>query len=176
MVEYKKIRLVLSSHGKSDTRYGDAIPTKNELYYNSLLHINDVRRIMQQFASRLIHDSYIHDWTKMEYIDKFHKDFHDARVHKIPFTKLEWYNLHILNENHHIYDIYKSYPEKIDFIDLVDVIHLCADWVASGKVRSESHTFKFDPEKFDVNIIKDILWYSFLNTLKKMDSATILSK
>lgn len=162
-----KLLLTQTKQYRNDTRVKDfTLPTKDELFMGSLLHSKDVQLIYTRFmVQSLSSDVFHHDYTKFVYIDLFHKAMSD-KIDGKAFEENHWYKIHLKSEPHHAFD-YKG-TEKLD---LTHIIHLCADWIAAGKSRSEDGKFdtKFISQKKD---IKEILFLAFRNTLKKMDEMT----
>lgn len=114
----------------ADTRSAEHEVTKEELLYNSEQHIGDVRQAMRYFAERLLAIAEKHDWTKIDGIDQFHKDFQQVQQHGGNFKELPWHRRHVAEERHHLTDCVP------DDVNLFDVLERIADITMAGMARS----------------------------------------
>ena len=116
----------------ADTRSAEHEVTKEELLYSSEQHIGDVRQAMRYFAERLLAVAEKHDWTKIDGIDQFHKDFHQIQQWGGNFKELPWHRRHVAEERHHLTD------RVPDDVNLFDVLERAADITMAGMARSGS--------------------------------------
>ena len=154
---------------KADTRHVDSIPTKEDLMNNSKIHIKDVNGIwdamLRDYTKNEVRK---HDWTKIRYGNKFHKDFLSRINDKTDFLEGAWWAIHIRRERHHIFD-YKG-KEKLT---LLDGVHMCVDWISAGKARSKDGSFeKKKLNEIGEQEVKDLLFEMLLNQLDFIDSKT----
>ena len=132
----------------ADTRSADHMVTKEELYQQSESHISDVANVGKMLAKKLIDQTYAHDYTKIDYIDEFHKDF-VAGQNGAKFKSLPWWQIH-LTERHHLND---SVP---DDVNLIDVLEMVIDCTVAGLARSG--------EVYDITIPNEVLVKAINNT------------
>jgi len=137
----------------ADTRTSDHIISRDELEKSTVMHISDVAKAMRWFADRLEEAGEKHDWTKMEYMDEFYKQFHNAQLNGN--WGHGWYDeIHVVKERHHIND------RCPDDVDLFDVLEQIADGVMAGMARSG----KYRNEPIDPSVLKK----AYENTIKKL--------
>lgn len=136
----------------ADTRSAEYEVTKEELLYNSEQHIGDVRQAMRYFAERLLAIAEKHDWTKIDGIDQFHKDFQQTQQHGAKFEELPWYRRHVAEERHHLTD------RVPDDVNLFDVLERVADITMAGMARSGS--------VFSDSLPPDVLLKAYQNTIE----------
>lgn len=136
----------------ADTRSADHEVTKEELLYNSEQHIGDVRQAMRYFAERLLATAEKHDWTKIDGIDQFHKDFQQVQQHGGNFKELPWYRRHVAEERHHLTD------RVPDDVNLFDVLERIADITMAGMARNGS--------VFPDSLPPDVLLKAYQNTIE----------
>lgn len=136
----------------ADTRSADHEVTKEELLYNSEQHIGDVRQAMRYFAERLLATAEKHDWTKIDGIDQFHKDFQQVQQHGGNFKELPWYRRHVSEERHHLTD------RVPDDVNLFDVLEWVADITMAGMARNGS--------VFPDSLPPDVLLKAYQNTIE----------
>lgn len=136
----------------ADTRSADHEVTKEELLYNSEQHIGDVRQAMRYFAERLLATAEKHDWTKIDGIDQFHKDFQQVQQHGGNFKELPWYRRHVSEERHHLTD------RVPDDVNLFDVLERIADITMAGMARNGS--------VFPDSLPSDVLLKAYQNTIE----------
>ena len=111
----------------ADTRTCDwSKVTKEELLEASKTHINDIHKGFNFFIDIMNRQKYIHDLTKINDIDGFHKDF------KTGFKSTTWWESHQEKERHH-FNNEKYIQEDVNLIDILDQI---IDGVMAGMARS----------------------------------------
>lgn len=122
----------------ADTRTCDfANVTRETLYASSAQHIEDVRRALGFFISRLYHAGINHDPDKLTDIDGFHADFITG------FKQTGWWDRHRKLNRHHL-TAEDGIPEDVNLVDVLDFI---ADCVMAGMARSGSvYPLKLSPE------------------------------
>ena len=127
--------------------------TKEELKSNTKLHIEDVKKGISFFIDLLKKSQEKHDYTKLEYLDEFYKDF------KKNFSGEEnrkWLYKHYKTERHHF-----KIPEYIqDDIDLIDILEQVADSVMAGKARTGEFYIEIPP--------LELLRKAYVNTANKL--------
>lgn len=149
-----KIRIKESP--SADTRSAEKLITKEELTKSSEMHIDDVRKVFEWMIEQLQKIASKHDWTKLEFIDEFHKDFEETQKSGANFTELAWYKRHITEERHHID---RRCPEDVTIFDLLERI---ADITSAGMARSGN--------VFPDNIDPETLKRAYQNTIELIKS------
>lgn len=144
----------------ADTRSAEHEVTKEELLYNSEQHIGDVRQAMRYFAERLLAAAEKHDWTKIDEIDQFHKDFQQVQQHGGNFKELPWYRRHVSEERHHLTD------RVPDDVNLFDVLEWVADTTMAGMARSGSI--------FPDSLPPDVLVKAYQNTIELLKKEVVV--
>ena len=144
----------------ADTRSADHEVTKEELLYNSEQHIGDVRQAMRYFAERLLAAAEKHDWTKIDGIDQFHKDFQQVQQHGAKFEELPWYRRHVAEERHHLTD------RVPDDVNLLDVLERIADITMAGMARNGS--------VFPDSLPPDVLLKAYQNTIELLKRGIVV--
>jgi hypothetical protein len=141
----------------NDTRIkGFKVPSIEELYYQSLTHIQDVQYVVFEYLHYGVQKSLRHDFTKLNNTELFRMNMLDL-VNGVNFETNEWFQLHLREEPHHFIR-YKGNKK----IDLLDVIENCVDNVCSGLARNGTHKFNYN--NIDENLIKDKLFEAYKNT------------
>lgn len=120
--------LKIKKSENADTRSAKGKVTKEDLIKNSLLHIEDVVNVGNWFADLLKEKVLKHDYTKIEDIDMFYKDFISGKQGQA-FKELEWYQKH-LTERHHLND---RCPEDVNLLDILEMVIDCS---VAGLARS----------------------------------------
>lgn len=114
----------------ADTRSCDwSKVTEEQLLQQSKQHINDVKEAIGYLSCCLMAVSGKHDWTKISFIEDFHKDFSNG------FNGDEnqgWYRSHKRLERHHL----EAEDGIRDDVNLIDVLECIADCVMAGMGRS----------------------------------------
>lgn len=145
----------------ADTRTARHEVTKNELKRSSKMHILDVQKAMKWIEHRMDDAVINHDWTKIEYLDSFYKQFHDAQ--KTGNWGNGWYDqIHIVEERHHLND------RCPDDVDLIDVLEMLCDCVMAGLARNG----EYRPEEPS----PEILMKAYRNTAGMMAENTEIIK
>ena len=146
-----KIRIRMSP--SADTRTADNMVSKDELRQSSEMHILDVQRAMKWLENKMEEAAKRHDWTKIEYLNQFYKQFHNAQ--ETGEWGNGWYDkIHIVKERHHLND---NCPDNVS---LIDVLEMLCDCVMAGLARTgEYHPEEPDPE---------ILVRAYRNTAKML--------
>jgi len=142
----------INKSATADTRTCDwSKVTKDELLFASYNHIRDVKRAMVYFANRLVRQSVDHDFTKLDDIEQFHKDFSTG------FKQTAWWDNHRKMERHHL----EADDGVREDVNIFDVLEFICDCVMAGKARSG---------QVRPLIIKDeVLRLAFENTWKLLD-------
>jgi len=148
-------KILIKPSKTADTRTADKEVTKEELLESSLQHIDDVARVLELFKSTLSYKAANHDYTKIGDIDSFYADFVKAQKEKVDFTELNWYQMHIVRERHHL----MAHAPKD--VDLFDVLERIADITAAGIGR----TGRFDITK-ELSFDSELLKKAYINTIK----------
>lgn len=123
--------------------------TKEQLLSDTKQHIRDVGKVMDSLSYELVDRGDFHDWSKLEYFDKFARDTLERQ--DIPnFKDREWYQIHTKEERHHIN---ARVPEDVNLIDIFEMI---ADCVIAGKTRkgTVNNDFLIIPDE----VLKDAYW------------------
>lgn len=144
------ITIKQSKNADSRTMVGE--PNKEELLYNSLQHIGDVRQAMMFFANMLWAAGQKHDYTKITDIDGFF-DSYSKKLTGDAFKAEPWYQLH-LTERHHLND------RCPDDVNLIDVLERVSDITMAGMARSGNI--------MDVEISDEILQKAYKNTINML--------
>ncbi len=144
----------------ADTRSAEHEVTKEELLYNSEQHIGDVRWAMRYFAECLLRVADKHDWTKIDGIDQFHKDFQQVQQHSGNFKELPWYRRHVSEERHHLTD------RVPDDVNLFDVLEWVADTTMAGMARSGS--------VFPDSLSPDVLVKAYQSTIELLKKEVVV--
>jgi hypothetical protein len=132
-----------------DTRTCDYKSVSQEdLLLSSRQHIDDVREGMLFLLHKLVKAAAQHDYTKIQAIELFHKDFVTG------FETQDWYSMHKQVERHHIGE---STPDGVkDDVNLIDVIEHVVDCVMAGMGRSGS--------VYPMNVSSEVLQRAVQNT------------
>ena len=142
----KKIKIKKSEN--ADTRSAKGNVTKEDLLNNSLSHIQDVKNVGYFFSELLKEQVKKHDYTKIQDIDMFYKDF-TSGLQGSEFKSLPWYQKH-LTERHHLND---RCPKDVNLIDVLEMVIDCS---VAGLARSGNI--------FPINISNEILQKAIENT------------
>ena len=145
-------KIVVKQSPTADTRTCDVTKvTKEQLLHSSRLHIQDVISGMNLIADEIKQRAREHDYTKIEELDGFFKDF------KNDFKTKDWFKLHKREERHHLQDS----DGVRDDVDLIDVIECVVDVVMAGLARSGKVT--------EIKIPADVLNRAVQNTASKLE-------
>jgi hypothetical protein len=134
---------------KIDTRQGiQNIPSEEELVKQTIVHADDVAKLLDLEIDRIREDVSTHDWTKIKYVTQFRANFiHAADGGK--FSDHEWWKLHVKLERHHCADYTGS-----GNIMLGDIIHMLADWTAAAKGRGMDLNYPTHKDKWTEILLK----------------------
>ena len=145
-------KIIIKKSPTADTRSATEIVSKDTLLASSHQHIDDVRRAIYFMVNRLLEIADRHDWTKIDGIDQFHKDFSDTQNFKSDFKKMEWFNRHVPSERPHVND---CCPDDVNLLDLLERIAdiACAGMARTGKI-------------YDDTLSPEILTKAYSNTVK----------
>lgn len=149
-------KVFIKKNTLGDTRTAEHMPTREEFNDANKSHIDDVRRLTKLFCDETLKRIWRHDWTKTTepYATMFYDDMKATIEDDKFFTDMEWYNLHVNTERHHLND---RVPEDVD---LIDVIERLADCVSAGLARNGSFYY--------VSVPDEVLQKAVENTAKKM--------
>ena len=146
-------KIIIHRSKSADTRSADHLVTRQELKEDTLSHISDVMKGMNEISSEIHQRALEHDWTKLDYFPEFFKQFHAAQL--TGEWGEGWYDkIHITNERHHLRD---NPPEDVDLIDVIEQI---VDCVMAGLARSGEYR--------DESIPDELLQKAYKNTVKKL--------
>lgn len=149
--------ITISKSKSADTRSADKPVSKEQLLESSIQHIGDVQRAMVWMIGKLSEIAQNHDFTKLSDIDGFHRDFElIQKGQKDDFKKLEWYQLHVNSERHHLND---TCPEDVN---LFDVLERIADITMAGMGRTG--------KIYDDTLNPEILERAYKNTIELLKS------
>jgi len=147
-----KIRIKKSP--TADTRIYDwRKVSKEQLLESSVLHIQDVAKGLMLLADLLMEKAKKHDFTKIEEIEEFYRDFRTG------FKRKEWWRLHQQEERHH-FTTKKYIPKDINLLDILEQI---VDGVMAGLARSGKYRY----EPIDDKLLKK----AYKNTVKLLINA-----
>ena len=120
-------KIIIKKSKNADTRTCDwSKVSKKELLKNSKQHISDVKQGLYFLIYEMQRTARNHDWTKISFIDEFHKDFATG------FKRQYWWKKHQQMERHHFNT--KKYIKKD--VNLIDVLEQIVDGVMAGMARS----------------------------------------
>lgn len=154
------MKVTIYKNPNGDTRTASKGITFKEFQEANNSHIADVANVMTALSVELENKGHRHDWTKKSEERMFYNDFIEAMAGRMDFVSGNWYQLHVNEERHHLLT---RCPEDVN---LLDVIEMVVDCVCAGKTRSG--------EVRDMEISTDILEKAFQNTVKLVDSITIV--
>ena len=140
----------------ADTRSTDKKEvSKEQLLDNTMSHIEDVQRVGYKLADLFKQQILKHDYTKVDYIDEFHRDFNEQlKNDKQNFKEMPWFKERHLQERHHLND---SVP---DDVNLLDVLEMVVDCSCAGLARSgDIYSIKIDQKVLEkaINNTKDLI-------------------
>ena len=121
--------IVIKPSPSADTRSADHAVTIDELKKSTEMHIDDVRRGLEFLGKLLKERGGRHDWTKLEYLPSFYKQFNEAQ--ETGCWGNGWYDqIHCKLERHHVED---ACPGDVNLLDILEHI---VDGVMAGLARS----------------------------------------
>ena len=137
----------------ADTRSAKEKVSKKMLLENSKQHIGDVQIAIEWMRQWMLAVALRHDWTKIDFIQEFHKDFEFIQSGQVgEFKKMHWFKDCHLQERHHLND------RCPDDVNLFDVLERIADITTAGLARSG----KIYDDKLDA----EILVRAYANTIE----------
>ena len=143
------MKLKIKKSLTADTRSCDyKTVSKETLLKSTHQHIGDVQQAMQHFSKLILRAGAVHDRTKVEKIDDFHKGFVGG------FEDTSWLDMHVTEERHHITT---KEPEDIDLIDVLE-------YIADTSMAAMGRSGKYMSEDLAEGLLKK----AFDNTLRKM--------
>ena len=141
--------IVIRKSKVADTRTCDWTKvSKQQLLKASKQHIQDVKKGLYFLIDILRDKAKKHDYTKIENIDEFYRDF------KTGFKRKDWWRMHQKVERHH-FDT-KKYIQKD--VNLLDVIEQIVDGVMAGMTRTGK--WRYEP------LSNELLQKAYKNTAK----------
>lgn len=154
--------ITIKPNKNGDSRVADHVPTIEEFRGANLSHIEDVKKIMGEFAQEIKNRSEKHDWTKRvePYESMFYRDMCNTIEGRIDFLTGEWSRLHYEEERHHLN------RHCHEDVNLIDVIEMLCDCVVAGKARSG--------DVYDITISDTVLQNAVKNTVKLLKIYTIV--
>lgn len=151
-------KITIKKNPNGDTRTAKENVSFEEFQEANDSHRTDVRRVMQALSTIIKERGILHDFTKKDAEQDFFDDFNDAKNLGLDFTRLQWYQMHVKKERHHLLS---HCPEDVN---LIDVLEMIVDCVCAGKARSG--------EVRDIELNDDILKAAITNTVKLIDDMT----
>lgn len=155
----KEKMIKIKRHTEGDSRVAEEIPTFTKFNKANLDHVEDVKKLADEFSSMLHNQVNEHDWTKITepYRSMFYRDLCNTIEGKMNFFDGEWSKLHYdVLERHHLK---RHCP---DDVNLLDVIEMICDSVAAGMARSG--------DVYDVEIPAEVLAKAVKNTVELLKS------
>lgn len=156
-------KISIKRNGKGDTRTSGTLPPESEVRQASLDHIDDVRRVMNYISKLLLIRANKHDFTKIQFSEKFYENMKNTMIDGMNFKDGEWFKIHVTEERHHPNDYCH------EDIDLLDLIEMCVDVNCAAKARSGT-----SPK--NVRISNETLRKAFYNTIKLIDNITYIEE
>lgn len=151
------MKIIIKKSQNADTRSAKEIVTKDVLLSNSKQHIKDVKDVITWFCISLQKIADNHDWTKIFYIDEFHKDFELIQKGDTEnFKNKHWFQKRHLQERHHLND------RCPDDVNLFDVLERIADITTAGMARTG--------KIYDDTLSPEILTKAYKNTIELLKS------
>jgi len=99
---------------------------KSELLVASILHREDVAKVIGLLCDKLVQCASRHDEDKITEIDEFYKDFSSG------FERQEWWRSHRVCSRHHL----ETEDGVPDDVNLIDVLEHIVDGVTAGLARA----------------------------------------
>ena len=147
--------ITIKKHTEGDTRVAEGVPTIEDFNSANYDHVDDVKKLANQFSEMLNKQVRDHDWTKLRepYRSMFYRDLCDTIEGKMDFFDGKWSNLHYNElERHHLK---RHCPDDVNMLDVIEMI---CDCVAAGMARSG--------EVYDVDIPAEVLTKAVENTVE----------
>lgn len=137
----------------ADTRSAKEPVSKETLLESSKQHIIDVQQALFWMIRKLDGIAKNHDWTKIDGIEQFHKDFKDVQQDKSKeFKDMPWFKRHVNEERHHVTD---RCPDDVNLLDLLERV---ADITTAGMARTG--------KIYEDTLSPDILAKAYKNTVE----------
>ncbi len=88
--------ITIKKHTEGDTRVAEGVPTIEDFNSANYDHVDDVKKLANQFSEMLNKQVRDHDWTKLRepYRSMFYRDLCDTIEGKMDFFDGKWSNLH----------------------------------------------------------------------------------
>lgn len=134
---------------------------ENELFVDTLHHIDDVEKVMEELGEYLKDIGKWHDWSKISYFKDFKNDCLE-RLSTPDFKQRNWYNIHTVKERHHINS---NCPKDVNLFDLLEMI---VDCIVAGKTRSGEVKEEY------LIVPDDILVKAYYNTVKLISEKIVV--
>lgn len=112
-----------------DTRTAPKDVTFKQFQQANDMHRNDVKKVMNELAVKIVNAGSRHDITKKSHEMMLYNDFRETLDHGKSFIDGEWYTLHVRTERHHLLNFC---PHDVN---LIDVLEMIADQVCAEKAR-----------------------------------------
>jgi hypothetical protein len=128
------------------------------VHLDTINHIKAVNDVLITIGNQLKIIGVNHDYTKIEYFQKFYQDL-STKKQGAEFKQLEWWQIH-KQERHHLND------RCPDDVDLLDVIEMIVDCVCAGKARTGN--------VFPIEISNEILQKALKNTIEKLKEKVVV--
>ena len=157
--EYKPTLDIIQVKKTNNPEYG--YNDEDELFIDTLHHIDDVEKVMRELGAYLEEIGEWHDWSKIKYFNEFKKDCLE-RLSTPEFKKRSWYNIHTVKERHHINS---NCPEDVNLFDLLEMI---ADCVVAGKTRSGEVKEEF------LKVPDKVIVEAYYNTVKLLTEKIVV--
>ena len=154
------MQITIRKNPNGDTRTAPKDITFEQFQEANDSHIEDVEMVMTYLSILLAEKGIKHDRTKKSEEKMFYRDFFSTMNDGADFVSGQWYQMHVNTERHHLLS---RCPKDVN---LLDVIEMIVDCVCAGKTRSG--------EVRDLEISTDILEKALKNTVKLVDSMTIV--
>ena len=129
--------------------------SKEQLLDSTMSHIEDVQKVGYKLADMLKEQVLNHDYTKIDYIDEFCKDFNEVLQNDDKnFKDMNWFKERHLQERHHLND---RVPEDVNLLDVLEMVIDCS---CAGLARSGNiYPIKIDQDVLEkaINNTKDLI-------------------
>ena len=156
-------KIIIKNTQNADSRTANEKLSKKSLRNDTETHKNDVFRIMEFMANKIVETGKNHDYTKIKYFDEFAENVLTPHTNE-EFINQHWYQNHVTEERHHL-----NANCPLD-VNLFDVLEMIADCVVAGKGRAGKVTPSYLKLK-DPFILERAYW----NTIKMLDTIVEVS-
>ena len=157
-------KIVIENTQNADSRTANEKLSKETLEKATIIHREEVSKLMNWLSDKIIDRGIRHDYTKSIYFDEFADEVLKPHTDD-EFKNAHWYQNHIFEERHHL-----NANCPLD-VNLIDVIEMICDCIAAGKGRSGRTTPAFLKLK-DPTLLERAYW----NTVKMLDDITEVKK